>query len=76
MRSRSAFRFDALFKLHNFGLTLLSGALLVLFLEQLIPTLLSKGVYHAVCNRAGGWTQPLVLLYYVRVSLIVAKIVY
>lgn len=64
MRSRSAFRFDALFKLHNFGLTLLSGALLVLFLEQLIPTLLSKGVYHAVCNRAGGWTQPLVLLYY------------
>lgn len=74
MRSRPAFRFDALFKLHNFGLTILSGALLVLFLEQLIPTLLSKGVYHAVCNRAGGWTQPLVVLYYVRTAPVVATI--
>jgi hypothetical protein len=66
MRNRPAFRFDALFKLHNFGLTVLSGTLLVLFLEQLIPTLMTRGVYHAVCDRAGGWTQPLVLLYYVR----------
>jgi hypothetical protein len=65
MRNRPAFRFDALFKLHNFGLTALSGGLLVLFLEQIIPTLVKGGVYHAVCDRAGGWTQPLVFLYYV-----------
>jgi hypothetical protein len=65
MRSQPAFRFDALFKAHNLGLTILSGALLALFLEQIIPTLLKRGVYQAVCDREGGWTQPLVLLYYV-----------
>lgn len=65
MRNKPAFRFDTLFKIHNFGLTVLSGTLLVLFLEQLVPTLYNNGVYHAVCSTEGGWTQPLVLLYYV-----------
>jgi fatty acid elongase 3 len=65
MRTRPAFKFNLLFQIHNLGLTIISGTLLVLFLEQLIPTLVEKGVYHGVCTLDGGWTPQLVALYYV-----------
>jgi fatty acid elongase 3 len=52
---------------HNFVLTAISGALLVLFAEQLIPTLWRHGLYENICG-ASGWTQPLVVLYYVSLS--------
>ena len=65
MRSRPAFKLNDLFLIHNFYLTAISGGLLVLFLEQLIPTIWRDGVFDTICGD-GGWTQPLVTLYYVR----------
>jgi fatty acid elongase 3 len=66
MRSRQALQLNWFFKVHNLYLTLISGTLLVLFLEQLIPTVWRHGVFFAICNRDGGWTDKLVILYYVR----------
>lgn len=65
MRSRPPLKLNDLFLVHNFYLTAISGGLLVLFLEQLIPTLWNKGVFFTICGD-GGWTAPLVTLYYVR----------
>lgn len=64
MKTREAYKLNGLFKIHNFMLTAISGGLLVLFLEQLIPTLWRHGLYENICG-ADGWTQPLVVLYYV-----------
>lgn len=68
MRNREPLKLNALFMAHNFMLTAISAALLVLFAEQLIPTLWRHGLYENICG-ADGWTQPLVVLYYVRFSL-------
>lgn len=68
MRGRQPFVLGGLFKAHNLGLTILSGALLLLFLEQLIPTIVRNGVFYAICNYGGGWTDKLVILYYVRLA--------
>jgi len=38
--------------------------LLALFVEQLVPELARNGVFHAICEREGGWTDRLVVLYY------------
>lgn len=65
MKDRPAFKLNGLFKIHNFYLTVISGVLLLLFIEQLLPTLVRKGVFHAVCDYDGGWTDQLVVLYYV-----------
>lgn len=65
MRNREPFKFNTLFKIHNFMLTAVSGSLLVLFAEQLIPSLWRGGLYENICG-ASGWTQPLVVLYYGR----------
>jgi hypothetical protein len=66
MRNRPAFQLKLPFIIHNLYLTIISGTLLVLFLEQLIPTLWNNGVFCSVCNKAAGWTDPLEVLYYVR----------
>ncbi|KAI0021140.1 GNS1/SUR4 family-domain-containing protein [Xylariomycetidae sp. FL0641] len=63
MRDREPLKLNGLFKAHNLMLTLLSGGLLVLFLEQLVPTLWQDGLYENICG-ADGWTEPLVTLYY------------
>ncbi|KAE8448812.1 hypothetical protein EG329_008814 [Mollisiaceae sp. DMI_Dod_QoI] len=63
MRNRQPYKLNALFMAHNFMLTAISGALLVLFAEQLIPTLWRHGLYDNICGTS-GWTQPLVVLYY------------
>jgi fatty acid elongase 3 len=65
MRSREAKRLNGLFMVHNFYLTVISGGLLALFLEQLIPTVVRKGVFYGICDYGGGWTDKLVILYYV-----------
>lgn len=65
MRNREPFKLKGLFLIHNFYLTAISGALLVLFIEQLLPEVARNGIFHAICHREGGWTQPLVVLYYV-----------
>ena len=65
MRNREAVQLQTIFKIHNFILTIISGVLLVLFMELLIPELVRNGVFHAVCHRDGGWTDKFVILYYV-----------
>lgn len=67
MRTREPFKLKAIFLVHNFFLTFVSLSLLLLFTEQLIPTLARHGLYYAICDAGGGWTQPLVVLYYVRI---------
>lgn len=68
MRNREPFKLKTLFLIHNFYLTAISGILLVLFIEQLVPTLYREGIFHAICHHDGGWTQPLVVLYYVSLA--------
>jgi len=65
MRGREPFKLNFFFKIHNFYLTAISGTLLLLFLEQLIPTIARGGVFNAICAYEGGWTDKLVILYYV-----------
>lgn len=64
MRDRPAMQLNFLFKIHNLYLTLISGALLVLFMEQIIPTIARHGLFFSICKHAGGWTDKLVILYY------------
>lgn len=66
MRNREPFKLRTLFLIHNFYLTAISGILLALFIEQVLPTVVRKGIFHAICATEGGWTQPMVVLYYVR----------
>lgn len=66
MRERAPMKLNGLFKIHNFYLTAISGILLALFAEQLIPTLVRHGVFYGICSHKGGWTDKLVILYYVR----------
>jgi fatty acid elongase 3 len=68
MQSREPFKLKSLFLFHNFVLTAVSALLLALFIEELLPTVVRKGVFYAICDHDGGWTQPLVVLYYVRLA--------
>lgn len=65
MKKREPFSLNGFFMIHNLYLTVISGVLLALFIEQLIPTLWRSGVFYAICDHRGGWTTPLVKLYYV-----------
>jgi hypothetical protein len=67
MRGRPAFTLNVPFMIHNFYLTAISGVLLALFIEQLLPTVVNNGVFFTICNHKGGWTKELVMLYYVRI---------
>ncbi|MCJ1258658.1 hypothetical protein MMC24_006491 [Lignoscripta atroalba] len=64
MKNRPPFKLNALFMIHNLYLTIISGGLLSLFIEQLLPTVWRHGIFFAICNHKGGWTPPLVTLYY------------
>lgn len=64
MRNRNPFKLRLLFLIHNLCLTVASGVLLALYIEELVPTLARKGVFFAICHPDGGWTQHLVVLYY------------
>jgi fatty acid elongase 3 len=63
MRNREAFKLNTPFIIHNLYLTAISGVLLILFAQQLVPTLWNKGLYDNICG-ASGWTQPLTVLYF------------
>jgi hypothetical protein len=65
MRNQKPLRLDFLFKLHNLGLSIVSGFVLILFIEQLVPMLQDKGLLHGICRQTGGWSDKLVVLYYV-----------
>ena len=74
MKNRPALKLNALFMVHNLYLTVISGGLLALFIEQLAPTVWKRGVFFAICDHEGGWTPQLVTLYYVRrLSLLMEK---
>ncbi|PKY03816.1 GNS1/SUR4 membrane protein [Aspergillus campestris IBT 28561] len=64
MKNREPFKLNLLFMIHNFYLTAISATLLVLFIEQLVPTIWNHGIFFAICDHNGGWTQPLIVLYY------------
>ncbi|KAI9593987.1 fatty acid elongase [Syncephalis fuscata] len=64
MRNRAPISFPLLSRLHNLALSLGSGLLLALILEQIIPVVLAKGFGWAVCERA-SWTSRMELLYYI-----------
>ena len=66
MRRRPAFKLNGLFMMHNLALTIFSAGLLVLFIEQLLPTVWRHGIFYAICDHKGGWTRQLQTLYYVR----------
>jgi fatty acid elongase 3 len=66
MRKREPMKLEFLFKLHNFYLTAISAILLGLFAEQIIPTVARHGIFFAICHADGGWTDKMVILYYVR----------
>ena len=65
MKNQQPFNLNGLFMIHNLNLTIISAVLLTLFIEQLIPTLWRQGIFFAICDHRGGWTPPLVILYYV-----------
>ncbi|KAF2685420.1 elongation of fatty acids protein 3 [Lentithecium fluviatile CBS 122367] len=64
MRNREPMKLSFLFKLHNFYLTAISAILLGLFAEQIIPTVARHGIFFAICHADGGWTDKMVILYY------------
>ena len=65
MKGRKPMQLNGLFMIHNLYLTLVSGTLLALFIEQLVPTIWKHGLFYAICDHSGGWTPQLVILYYV-----------
>ena len=65
MKKREPFRLNGIFMVHNLLLTTISAILLALFIEQLLPTIWRNGIFYAICDHRGGWTTPLVTLYYV-----------
>jgi fatty acid elongase 3 len=65
MTNFPAFKLQRLFQIHNLLLTIISGGLLALFMEELIPTVYNHGIFYGICSHEGGWTKPLVTLYYV-----------
>lgn len=67
MRDRAPFKLKTLFLWHNFILTVVSAILLALYIEELLPTVVRKGIFFAICDHEGGWTQHLVVLYYVSI---------
>lgn len=56
-------KLNALFQLHNIGLTVVSLSLLLLTIEQLVPILYNHGIFYAVCHRK-AFAPRLVTLYY------------
>jgi hypothetical protein len=63
MTNVAPFKLKAPFMIHNVLLTLVSGILLVLMIEQIFPVLYHHGLLAAICANE-TWTQPLELLYY------------
>jgi fatty acid elongase 3 len=69
MKNRPPFVLNGPFMVHNLYLTIISGGLLALFIEQLVPEITRNGIFHAICSHDGGWTDKMVILYYVCFSL-------
>lgn len=59
----SPLKLNFLFQLHNIFLTLVSLILLLLVVEQILPILVYRGIFDAVCHK-DSFTSKLVTLYY------------
>jgi fatty acid elongase 3 len=64
MKNQQPLKLNSLFMAHNLILTVVSGGLLVLFIEQLLPIIWRNGVFYSICS-PDCWTQKIVTLYYV-----------
>jgi fatty acid elongase 3 len=63
MRNRPAFDLRNTVRVHNLSLTFISGMLLILFICALVPALRKNGIFDGICGST-GWSQKLVILYY------------
>jgi fatty acid elongase 3 len=68
MSNRKSWNLGLLVPAHNLLLSVTSGLLLLLYLEEILPTIAHNGLLYAMCTHAGGWTRRLVVLYYVSSS--------
>ncbi|GMM29741.1 fatty acid elongase [Martiniozyma asiatica (nom. inval.)] len=59
----SPIKLNLLFQIHNFFLTFISGSLLLLMIEQILPIIYHNGLFAAVCAPE-SFTKRLVCLYY------------
>ncbi|WVQ71342.1 hypothetical protein IAR50_000870 [Cryptococcus sp. DSM 104548] len=64
MKNRPAFKLQIPFQIHNVYLTLGSGLLLALMLEEIVPMYLRHGFFFAICN-GQAFTPRLVTFYMV-----------
>ncbi|WVQ96943.1 hypothetical protein IAU59_004052 [Kwoniella sp. CBS 9459] len=62
MKSRQAFKLTGPFRFHNIYLTLGSGLLLALMLEEIVPIFLKHGFFWTICNPS-AFTPRLVTYY-------------
>jgi len=62
MKDRAALRLQFLFQVHNIILTVGSGVLLVLMVEEVAPILWNHGLFYALCG-FGAWTPRLEFYY-------------
>ncbi|CAK9838167.1 fatty acid elongase Elo2 [Schizosaccharomyces pombe] len=63
MTNRKPLKQRRLFQLHNFILTIISGALLALLVEEVFRNYMRNGLFYCVCD-SRHFTQRLVTLYY------------
>jgi fatty acid elongase 3 len=63
MKNRPAMELQTLFQIRHAFLTLVSGTLLILIVEQIFPKWYYHDFLYAICS-SRAWTQPLELLYY------------
>ncbi|KAI9497967.1 ELO family [Zychaea mexicana] len=63
LRDSMPLRPKFIFQVHNLLLTLVSLAILLLLIEQLVPQLVRHGLYWTICS-FDAWTQKHELLYY------------
>jgi len=64
LKGQQAKRLNTLFQVHNIFLTLGSGILLVLMVEEVAPIVWKHGLFYGVCGE-GAWTARLELYYLV-----------
>jgi len=55
MKNQSAYKLTTLFQVHNIFLTIGSGLLLVLMLEEILPVVWYKGFHAAICHES-SWS--------------------
>ncbi|KAF7725238.1 hypothetical protein EC973_000326 [Apophysomyces ossiformis] len=63
MTNRAPVRLSLVNQIHNFLLTVVSGALLIMIGEQILPKIYRHGLFYGLCDD-DAYSQPLELLYY------------